>query len=121
MAKRSLVQLRGFFESLPGGSRDIYPPDISNLIPPTEVKQFVLTTGANTIVVPVVNSCVGAIVIFDPTSTVAKTVQGVAGDTGLRLNPGTWNVLSLDPANLPTNIIITSAANDGLITDVIFF
>lgn len=122
MATRSLVQLRGFFESLPGGSKDISPVDLQNNIPPGVETQLVLVSGANTIAVPTINSCAGAILVFDSTSTVAKTLQGDPADTGLKLDPDGWNVVSFDPTDLPTNIVITAGAADtGKTSSVIFF
>ena len=126
MATRSLVQLRGFFESLAGGSKSLALADLQNNFPPGYEQQVVLASGPNTIVVPtvatIVNSILGVIVIFQPTSTVAKTIKGVTGDTGIRVNAAGWNVLSFDPANLPTQLVITAGAADtGKSTQIIFF
>lgn len=123
MTTRSLVQLRGLFEDLPGGSKAISPPDIQNNIPPDYAVQLVLTSGLNTISIPsTIGSIQGALVVFDPNSTVAKTVLGSAGDSGIPLDPNGWNVLTFDPTNLPSQIIITAGAADtGKVSSVILF
>lgn len=122
MATRSLVQLRGLFESLPGGSKNISPPDMQNNSPPGVETQLVLASGLNTVNLPAVSTVAGAIIVFDSTSTVAKTILGAAADTGLRADPSKWTVLTFDPAALPTNFIITAGAADtGKTTSIIFF
>lgn len=122
MTTRSLVQLRGFFEELPGGGKSISPPDLQNNVPPGVETQLVLTTGANTIVVPTINSVAGAIIVFDPESSVDKTIQGVPGDVGLPLDPNGWCVIPFDPTNYPANIVLTcGGADTGKTTSVIFF
>lgn len=119
MALRSLVQLRGFFELVPAGSKSIRPSDLQNLTPPSYEWQGVLTSGANTIAVP--TNAYGAIIIFDPTSTVAKTVVGVDTDTGIPVAPDAWSCLSF-PSTPPTNLLITcGAADTGKTTGIVFF
>jgi hypothetical protein len=119
MALRSLIQLRGFLEGLPGGSLNICPTDLQNNTPPSFTIQDILANGDNTIVVPALAD--GCIIIFDPTSVVTKKIKGVGGDTGIVVSKDKWMVLTFD-ATPPTNFIINcSAADTGKYTTIIFF
>jgi len=119
MATRSLIQLRGFIESLPGGSKNIVPADIQNTTPPEAETQLILASGANTVVIPALAR--GAVIVFDSTSTVTKTLKGVTGDTGILIRKDSWHVLGFDsPA--PADFVITaSAADTGKYTRIVWF
>lgn len=119
MALRSLVQLRGFIESLPGGSKNISPTDIQNNTPPSFEIQDVLAAGDNTIIVPA--NAYGCIIIFDPTSTTVKKLKGVAGDTGVVLAKNKWNVITFDAVPITDFLINSSVADTDKTTTVIFF
>lgn len=120
MSTRSVVQLRGFFEDIPSGSKSIGPADLQNNTPTVAETIVTLASGDNTITVPV-STTLGAIIIFDSTSTTAKKIKGVGGDTGITVTKTKWFVLTFDsPA--PANFIINSSAADtGLYTKIIFF
>ena len=119
MAIRSLIQLRGFLETLPLGGKNIAPSDIQNNTPPQEETQLVLASGANTITVPAL--AIGCIIIFDSTSAIVKTLKGVTGDTGILLRPTSWNVLSFTAAATASFVINASAEDTGLYTTILFF
>lgn len=119
MALRSLIQLRGLLESLPGGSVNIAPADIQNNTPPQYSIQDTLANGDNTIPVPA--SAYGCVIIFDPTSTVVKTLKGVGGDTGIILSKIRWNVITFDATPIASFIINCGAADTGKKTVIIFF
>ena len=119
MALRSLVQLRGFFELLPGGSKNINVSDLQNNTPPSEEVQLILLLGDNTITVPALAA--GCIIVFDSTSVTTKTLKGAAGDTGIILAPTQWSVLTFTPAGITDFIINSSAEDNSLYTTIIFF
>ena len=119
MALRSFVQLNGLFEGLPGGSKNIHPPDLTNTTPPSFELQDELANGDNTILVPA--NADGCIIIFDTTSTTVKKLKGAAGDTGIVLSKNKWHVLTFDTTP-PTDFILNSAGADtGKTTTVVFF
>lgn len=119
MALRSLIQLRGFLEGLPGGSINIAPTDLQNNTPPSFTLQDELGNGNNTILVPALAD--GCIIIFDSTSTVVKTIRGAAGDVGLPVSKNKWVVLTFDTTP-PTDFIINCVGADtGKNTTIIFF
>ncbi len=118
MALRSLIQLRGLFESLPGGSKNIAPADWQNNTPPEFELQEVLANGDNIVPVPPLSK--GCVIIFDPTSTTSKTLKGVGGDTGIALQKVGWIVITFAQAG-GTFIINSSAADTGKYTSIIFF
>ncbi len=118
MALRSLIQLRGLLETIPGGSKNIAPTDMQNNTPPSAEIQLVLANGDNTITVPALSK--GCVVIFDSTSTTTKILKGAAGDTGISLQKTGWIVLTFVQAG-GTFIINSSAADTGKYTTIIFF
>jgi len=119
MALRSLIQLRGYIESLAGGSKNIVPADITNATPPEAETELVLASGDNTITIPALAD--GCIIIFASTSTTTKTLKGVGGDTGIAVTKNSWLVLTFHTTP-PANFIINSSAVDtGLYTRIIFF
>lgn len=119
MALRSLIQLRGLLESIPGGSKNVAPTDIQNNTPPSVETQLVLANGDNTIVVPAL--AYGCVIIFDPTSTTVKTLKGAGGDTGVILAKTKWNVITFDTTPIASFIINSGAADTGKRTTIIFF
>jgi len=120
MALRSLVQLRGFFDLIPGGSKNINPSDLQNNDPPSVETQLVLANGANTITVPA--KAEGALIIFDSTSTVVKTLKGLTGDTGIVVRPNAWCVLTFDTTSpIASFVIDASTADTGKYTNIVFF
>ncbi len=119
MALRSLIQLRGLLEGLPGGSINLAPTDIQNNTPPSFTLQDVLAIGDNTVLIPA--GAYGCVIIFDPTSTTVKTLKGAAGDTGIILAKTRWNVITFDTVPPASFIINSSAADTGKKTTTIFF
>ena len=119
MALRSLIQLRGFIESLPGGSVNIAPIDIQNNTPPQAALPVILLSGDNTILTPALAK--GAIIVFAPTSITVKKLKGVGGDTGIIVGKNSWCVLTFDTPNIVSFIINSSALDTGLYTNIIFF
>jgi hypothetical protein len=119
LAIRSLVQLRGFIESLPGGSVNIAPIDIQNNTPPQAALPVILLAGDNTIPTP--DLAKGAIIIFAPTSVTVKKLKGIAGDTGIIVSKNSWCVLTFDTPNITSFIINSGALDTGLYTNIIFF
>lgn len=119
MALRSLIQLRGLIESIPGGSKNIAPTDLQNTTPPSYEIQDELAAGDNTILVPA--NADGCVIIFDPTSTTVKRIAGDPGDIGVILAKTKWNVITFDTVP-PASFLIKSNANDtGKTTTIIFF
>src|SRR4030067_2725106 len=109
MATTSIIQLRGFIESLPGGSKNIAPADIQNATPPEAETQLVLASGDNTIIIPALSR--GAVIIFDSTSTTTKKLKGAGGDTGIVIRKDSWHILGFE-STPPTDFIINSSAAD---------
>ncbi len=93
MAIRSLVQLRGYFEGLPSGSRNIAPADMIDLASPASVLNVNLSAGDNSIPVP--STANGVIIVFDSRSTAVKTLKGDPGDIGIQVGINGWICLSL--------------------------
>jgi hypothetical protein len=119
LALRSLVQLRGILEGLPGGSVNIAPSDIQNTTPPQNTLQDVLANGDNIVPIPALAD--GIIIIFDPTSTTVKKIKGAGGDTGVIVSKTSWIVLTFDTTPPASIIINSSAADTGKYTTMIFF
>lgn len=119
MALRSLIQLRGLLETIPGGSKNIAPADMQNNTPPSVEIQIILANGDNTITIPALAD--GCVIIFDPTSATVKTLKGVGGDTGIVLAKTKWNVITFDTQPIANFIINSSALDAGKYTTIIFF
>ncbi len=122
MALRSLIQLRGLLESLPGGSKNIYPTDMQNNTPPSVELNFVLANGDNVIAVPALAD--GCVIIFDPTSTTVKTLKGnppAVGEVGIILAKNKWNVITFDATPIANFVIASTGADTGKYTTIIFF
>lgn len=118
MAARSYIKLRGFFESIPGGSKDISVLDHQNDDPPSSETQTTLLSGETSFDIP--TNAEGVIIIFDPTSTVTK-VFIATGDTGVALRANGWNVMMFDDTP-PSAFILKVASDDtGKTTTIIFF
>lgn len=129
------IRARGLIQSLPSGSKNIDTADFVNLDPPYQSTQIILGTGDN--VIPVPNYAKAALIIFDPTSTILKILKGDTNDVGIRLQPNSWNFITIDQDTLligsegeevtylgTTSLIITTAEDedgtDGL-TEITFF
>lgn len=119
MALRSLISLRGFIESLPGGTVNINPTDMQNATPPQFSLQDELATGDNTVIVPA--NADGVVIIFDSTSTTVKKLKGAAGDTGVILAKNKWNVITFDTTPITDFIINSAGADTGKTTTFVFF
>lgn len=126
MAVTSKADFRGLITGLASGRKKIGPLVRTDAAGATHTEQITLANGFNQIDIPTNASAV--LVIFDPTSTVTKTLKGVTGDTGIVLDPGTaaagtnWLFLPFDPASPPTSFgITTSGADTGKVTEIVFF
>lgn len=119
MPTRSLIGIRGYIEGLVGGYKSLNPADLQNNNPPEHEYEVVLGSALNTIAVP--GQARGVIIIPAATSTVDKTLRGVAGDTGLAISRDRWSVLSFNTPP-PANIIVhASTADVGFYTRFVFF
>ena len=120
MAKQSRVTLRGEVYSSGAGTVHIAPYEVQNdNAPQTGDYYVVLSNGFNTITVP--STAKGAYIEFQDGSTVTKTLKGITGDTGILLNPTSWNVLNFGSSPPASFGITTSAADTGYYTRVTFF
>ncbi len=126
MAIRSLVQLRGYFEGLPSGSRNIAPADMIDLASPATVLNVQLLSGDNTISIPATAN--GVIIVFDSRSTIIKILKQNASDVGIELALTGWMVLSLSMGAQADFIINASADDDDgggtpvpYTTEIMFF
>jgi len=118
MPIRSLVSLRGIIEGIPNGSVNIKPTDIQNNTPPNFALQASLVNGNN--IFPIPPTARGCVVTFDPTSTTAKRLKGISGDTGIGIYARDWIVLTF--ATGTNEFIISLSANDtGKTTTVTYF
>jgi hypothetical protein len=86
----------------------IAAPTISNSASPLVHDQHSLTTGANTLTVP--TGATYLVVVPPAASTVAKTLKGVSGDTGIALTPGAWCALPI--ASGVSSIVINAASGE---------
>lgn len=100
-----------------GGTRNIGPftitPGTSGVV--TEVN---LVSGANTITVP--TNAAGCIIQPPSANTIALTLKGVTGDTGIALSL-TGPTLMTFPATPPASFVITAASGTTGNTAVMFF
>lgn len=119
MSLRSLIQLRGFLQDIPGGNKNINPSDLQNNTPPSVEIQFTLASGDNVISIPTL--AIGCVIIPDPTSTTVKKLKGNAGDTGVILSKNFWNVITFDSPPVASFLINSSAADTNKLTSFIFF
>lgn len=118
MAASSSISISGTVEDLPGGSKTIGPITATSAAAVGDTTTLVLQSGANTITIPALATI--AIVVFDSTSAVAKTIKGVTGDTGILCDPAGWMAFTFT-AGLAANFVITAGATDtGLYTTIMF-
>ena len=82
------------------------------------VTDVVLASGANTITVPAGAS--GCCIIPPSANTVALTLKGVTGDTGVAIAPAAPSVLAF-PASPPASFVITAASLTTGSTEISFF
>jgi hypothetical protein len=113
------INVVGTLSGLPQGSVNVALPPIipssSNLYAETTV---VLASGANTVTVP--TWAVGCIITPPTSNTVALTLKGVTGDTGILIGLNAPLMLSF-PATPPTSFVITAASITTGDTSVAFF
>lgn len=69
----------------------------NNTVSPGQLQIITLASGANTITVPTGGSTPTACTVIPPAgNSVAITLKGITGDTGIRLNNTDHTVISLD-------------------------
>jgi len=113
------LNILGTINALPQGTVSISPPTIipngQNLFGETNVN---LASGANTINVP--TWAAGAIITPPATNTVALTLKGISGDTGIAIGNTAPMMLSF-PASPPTSFVISAASLTTGLTTITFF
>jgi len=83
---------------------------VTNPLAPGDIDLFALSTGANTMTLPTGGSTpTGAIIIPPPGNTVALTLKGVGGDTGIALSKVDPAIITFD--NPPPVSFVINAAN----------
>lgn len=123
MSIESHVFLRGFYENLPEGARNLVGPEQINTDSPETVLYVNLLSGDNAIAIPV--KALGCLILFNSLSTVVKKIKGVNGDTGIIVHPTRWFALSFTAAS-QAGFVINVSANDiasvvNLYTTIVFF
>jgi hypothetical protein len=112
------VTIEGTINTVPPGSASIQTTitaSASNLI---QIINQVLASGANTISVP--SWAVGVLIEPAPTNTIALTLKGVTGDTGVGLSPTNPTLISF-PASPPSTFVVTAATVTTTETTFTFF
>ena len=118
MAATGTITISGSVTTLPGGSKTLGPLTISAAAAVSVETQVVLASGANTITVP--TTATAAIIVFDSTSTVTKTLKGVTGDTGIAVTKVGVVVLQFHTTP-PADFCITAGGADTAKTTTIIF
>lgn len=102
------------------GNQQGSPPVVNIATPNGSKTVTVLASGANTITVPQLPVPTFCIIIPNPSNTVAMTVKGIAGDTGIRISQIYPTMLSFDPAALPASFVVNAASLATTSTTFIF-
>lgn len=115
------VTITGTVTGMLSGSKTIGPIVVTDSAASVMTFETVLSSGFNTINVPTATSCSGVLICFAAASTLAKTLKGVTGDTGVALNPNGVNFISFNPASPPASFgITTTAADTSNVTEILF-
>jgi len=118
VAASSTVSITGTVTDLPTGDKAIGPITCTSAAAVASETQLVLASGANTITVPAAATL--AIIVFDATSNVNKTLKGVTGDTGILVAKAGCFMLQLDAAAVASFVITAASADTAKTTTVIF-
>ncbi len=117
MPVRSDIQLRGYFELVPSGSRSIAPADLVSLDAPHRVDQLDLDGGEGvtnivTTLTPPLNATGLIITLKSAADLISLYLKGNVGDVGINLSvvAGTWNVITLVVAGYGGNDVILDAS-----------
>lgn len=113
------IHLSITYTTTAAGNQTIAPTDISISVPDGTVTNTVLASGANNITVPSTTT-LGVFIQPPLTNTVALTLKGVTGDTGVALSKTNWNWVALNAAALPATICVTAASATSGATTFIF-
>src|SRR6516225_7966555 len=101
----------GTVAGLPFGSSSIGAITVSSTAAAGAVTDLVLANGDNTITIPTAVNVTAVLIVFAGGSTTVKKLKGVGADTGITLNPTSFNLITLvNPA--PANFVINSSAAD---------
>ena len=110
----------GVVNGLPFGSQSIGALTVSSTAAAGVSTDLVLASGDNTITIPAAINVTAALIVFGAGSGTVKKLKGVGGDTGITLNPTSFNLITfVNPA--PANFVINSSAVDTGITTYIYF
>lgn len=113
------VTIQASLNELPQGSVTIAPLTIS---PNTQNLYgsgvYTLAEGANSIIVP--DFAAGVIITPTATNTIAITLKGASGDTGIPISPSAPILLTF-PADPPETITLTAASDFSTPTTFSFF
>lgn len=101
-------------EDASSGARTIRLPTIQINYSCFKEEVYDLVSGYNEITIPVnaTNTKAMYVMIVPPEgNTTALTLKGITGDTGHKLHPGAWNLISItSTATVPTVIGLTAGA-----------
>jgi len=114
------IKIKGYVQGYGCGRMEIDTAPLTNATSVPGVVELVLAAGNNTIAVPV--GAKGVVITLDPTSTIFKTLKGIAGDTGILIsstNEGGSFVLPL--FQVTSFVISASAVDTGKLTKFQFF
>ncbi len=118
MPAAGTVSITGTITDLPTGDKAVGPVTITSAAAVAAESQVILSSGANTILIPATATV--CIVVFDSTSATTKTLKGVTGDTGIVMKPAGAILLSFAAVPPASFVINSSALDTGLYTTFLF-
>lgn len=119
MAATATININGTISGEPTGSRTVGPIALTSAAAVGQVTDVALASGANTITVPA--NSTGCLIQLPATNTAIVTLKGATGDTGIALGKTSTQLLTWDPAAAPASFVLSSAAAQTLLTEILFF
>lgn len=117
MSATAILQLILDVKDLTSGSKALRH-EVAAVDATSQTTQIVLQSGFNSITVP--TNAHGVVILRDPTSTIAVTLKGITGDTGLVFDDCFAYVFRAGA--VPATIGLTAASTDtGKYTEITFF
>ena len=113
------VTIQGQITGTPVGTVSVGPYNIAgNTTNQYQADAVILASGTNTITVP---SWAAAVIInFATANAVVVTLKGVAGDTGIALDPNGITILDFNDPTPPANFVLSAASLLTNYTQIIF-
>lgn len=120
MAAAASITLSGSITSAPTGGKT-FSASISSAAACPATQTITLQSGANTITVPTAPAPKGCVIKLPAANTVAITLKGVTGDTGVAIGKTGFIVLSWETSSPPSSFCLTAASACADPTEISFF